>query len=261
MTAQLKSHTLGRTLILTLSDPENRNALGPGIYGAGIEALNAADANPEIGSIVITGEGEHFCAGGNLNRLNANRAQAASVQSQSIDALHNWMESIRSFPKPVIAAVEGAAAGAGFSLCLMCDFMVVSETSVFATSYSKVGLSPDAGATWHLSRLVPRQLATRWLMLGERIPAAELHAHGLIHTLVPPGSALRHAAALAEELNARAYNVNASLKELINASTGQGLNEHMQLERDHFVRNLHHPNAGIGIESFLSKKAPQFKTD
>jgi enoyl-CoA hydratase/carnithine racemase len=98
-------------------------------------------------------------------------------------------------------------------------------------------------------------------MLGERIPAAELHAHGLIHSLVPPGSALSHASALAEELNARACNVNASLKELINASTGQGLNEQMQLERDHFVRNLHHPNAGIGIESFLSKKAPQFKTD
>ena len=260
MTAQLKSYTVGKTLVLTLSDPENRNALGPGIFAAGVEALNAADASPEIGSIVITGEGEHFSAGGNLNRLNVNRQQPAAVQEQSLDALHNWMESIRSFPKPVIAAVEGAAAGAGFSLCLTCDFMVVSETSVFATAYSNVGLSPDGGASWHLSRLLPRQLATRWLMLGERIAATELNAHGLIHALVPPGTALTQALILADKLNARAANVNASLKELLNASNQQGLFEHMQLEREHFVRNLHHPNAGIGIESFLNKKTPQFKS-
>ena len=115
MTAQLKSHTVGKTLVLTLSDPQNYNALGPGIFGAGVEALNAADANTEISSIVITGDGDHFCAGGNLNRLNANREQSHSAQAQSLEELHNWMDSIRSFPKPVIAAVEGAAAGAGFS--------------------------------------------------------------------------------------------------------------------------------------------------
>ena len=261
MTAQLKSHTVGKTLVLTLSDPQNYNALGPGIFGAGVEALNAADANTEISSIVITGDGDHFCAGGNLNRLNANRQQSHSAQAQSLEELHNWMDSIRSFPKPVIAAVEGAAAGAGFSLCLMCDFIVASETSFFSTSYSNVGLSPDAGASWHLTRLLPRTVATRWLMLGERIKAEELTPYGLLHSLVPPGSALTHALALAESLNARAANVNASIKELINASYGQGLSEHMKLESEHFVRNLHHPNAGIGIESFLRKETPQFKND
>lgn len=263
MTAQLKSHSIGNTLVLTLSDPEHRNALGPGIYSAGIEALNAADANKEIGSVIITGEGEHFCAGGNLNRLNANRQQPplSQTQAQSIDALHNWMESIRSFPKPVIAAVEGAAVGAGFSLSLMCDFIVASETAYFAASYANVGLSPDAGASWSLTRLLPRQLATRWLMLGERIQASELSTFGLIHSITPAGSALTKALALSEELNARAGNVLSSVKELINTSYGQDLNEHMQQEREHFVRNLHHPNAGIGIESFLSKKIPQYKPD
>lgn len=258
MTAQLKSHTIGKTLVLVLSDPENRNALDPAVYGAGLEALNAADSSDEIASVVITGEGEHFCAGGNLNRLNTNRSLPAQEQGKGLDALHNWIESIRSFPKPVIAAVEGAAVGAGFSLCLSCDFIVASESAFFAASYSNVGLSSDGGISWHLSRLVPRSTAARWLMLGERVQASELSAHGLLYSLVPPGSAFDQALQLSESLNARAANVNASFKELINSAFEQGLSAHMQEERGHFLRNLNHPNAGIGIESFLNKKTPHF---
>ena len=261
MTAQLKSHTIGKTLVLMLSDPENRNALDPAVYGAGLEALNAADASPEIASVVITGEGDHFCAGGNLNRLNTNRSLPEQEQGKSLDALHNWIESIRSFPKPVIAAVEGAAVGAGFSLCLSCDFIVASESAFFAASYTNVGLSSDGGASWHLSRLVPRSTAARWLMLGERIPASELSAHGLVHSLVATGTAFEHALLLSQALNERAANVNASFKELINTAYEHGLSAHMQEERGHFLRNLNHPNAGIGIESFLNKKTPQFQPE
>jgi enoyl-CoA hydratase/carnithine racemase len=146
MTAQLKSTSQGQTLILTLSDPVLRNAMGPDIYAAGIEALSVAETNPDIHSVIITGEGVHFCAGGNLNRLNANRELCPDVQAQSIEAMHSWMEAIRTFPKPVIAAVEGAAAGAGFSLVLMCDFVVAAADSVFVMAYSNIALSPDGGA-------------------------------------------------------------------------------------------------------------------
>lgn len=125
MTAQLKSTSQGQTLILTLSDPSLRNALGPEMYAAGIEALNVAETNPEIRSVIITGEGANFCAGGNLQRLQGNRDKAPEVQAQSIEGLHSWIEAIRTFPKPVIAAVEGAAAGAGFSLVLMCDLSLI----------------------------------------------------------------------------------------------------------------------------------------
>jgi enoyl-CoA hydratase/carnithine racemase len=259
MPAQLKSHTIDQTLILTISDPENRNALGPAIYAAGTEALNAADSNSQISSVIITGEGAHFCAGGNLNRLKANRELPKEHQAQSIDGLNNWMETIRSFPKPVIAAVEGAAAGAGFSLCLMCDLIVASQSSVFATSYNNVALSPDGGVSWHLSRLLPRQLATRWLLLGERISAEELHARGLIYELTQPGQAFEKALELCQVLNQRAKNSSASIKELINASANQDLIAHMHMERDHFVENLHHDNAGIGIDAFLNKQTPRYK--
>ena len=113
MTAQLIGSSEGATLILTLSNPEFRNALGPEMYAAGVEALNAAESSPEVRSVIITGEGGLFSAGGNLQRLQANRQKPPEHQAQSIEGLHNWIEAIRAFPKPVIAAVEGAAAGAG----------------------------------------------------------------------------------------------------------------------------------------------------
>ena len=156
MAGALKSTSEGSTLILTLSNPEHRNALGPEIYAAGVEALNAAENNSEIRSVVITGEGNTFCAGADLLRLQANRQKPAEVQAQSIEALHSWVDSIRTFPKPVIAAVEGAAAGAGFSLALACDFVVAAENAVFVMAHSTVGLSPDGGGSWALARALPR---------------------------------------------------------------------------------------------------------
>src|SRR3569833_4584586 len=123
MTSELKSTSQGRTMVLTLSTPEHRNALGPEMYAAGIDALNVAETNPEVRSVVITGEGSMFCAGGNLQLLQSYRQQPPEAQAQSIESLHSWIESIRTFPKPVIAAVEGPAAGAGFSLCLACDMI------------------------------------------------------------------------------------------------------------------------------------------
>ena len=146
MSEQLKSTSQGQTLILTLSNPTLRNALGPQIYAAGVEALSVAESNPEIRSVIITGEGANFCAGGNLQRLLGNRELPREVQAQSIEGLHNWMEAIRTYPKPIIAAVEGAAAGAGFSLALMCDMVVAARDSVFVMAYSNIALSPDGAA-------------------------------------------------------------------------------------------------------------------
>ncbi|MDB5967201.1 MAG: Enoyl-CoA hydratase [Polaromonas sp.] len=255
----LKSTSEGHTLILTLSNPEHRNALGPEIYAAGIEALNAAENSTDIRSVIITGEGAVFCAGGNLQRLQANRREAPEVQAQSIEGLHNWIDSIRTYPKPVIAAVEGAAAGAGFSLALACDFCVAAENAVFVMSYSTVGLSPDGGASWGIARAFPRALASELLMSGERISAQRLHDFGLVNRVTNPGSALSEALALAGRLNARAPNVLASIKELINEAPCATLSQQLASERDHFVRNLHHANGGEGIDAFLTKRTPQYR--
>ncbi|EJL80590.1 enoyl-CoA hydratase/carnithine racemase [Polaromonas sp. CF318] len=259
MAGAIKSTSEGQTLILTISNPEFRNALGPDIYAAGIEALNAAENNPDIRSVVITGEGAIFCAGGNLQRLEANRREAPEVQAQSIEGLHNWIDSIRTYPKPVIAAVEGAAAGAGFSLVLACDFVVAADNAVFVMSYSTVALSPDGGGSWALARALPRALASELLMNGERIGARRLHDFGLVNRVTAPGEALAQARELAESLNARAPNALASIKELINEAAGNTLNQQLAREQDHFVRNLHDANAGEGIDAFLNKRTPHYR--
>lgn len=259
MTAQLKSTSQGQTLVLTLSDPSLRNALGPEMYAAGIEALNVAETNPEIRSVILTGEGAHFCAGGNLNRLLGNRDKPREVQAQSIEGLHSWMEAIRTFPKPIIAAVEGAAAGAGFSLVLMCDLIVAARDSVFVMAYSSIGLSADGGGSWSLAQALPRQLASELLMLGERIGAERLQELGIVNRVVDSGNALEQALQLAERINVRAPNAMSSVKELLNDANTHNLNAHLAQERDHFVNNLHHANAGIGIRAFLNKEKPIYK--
>jgi len=259
MTAELRSTSEGLTMVLTICNPEHRNALGPEIYAAGVEALNVAESSPEVRSVVIVGEGAVFSAGGNLQRLQANRQLPPDVQARSIEGLHNWIEAIRTFPKPVIGAVEGPAAGAGFSLALACDFIVAARDAVFVMAYSNIALSPDGGGSWSLSRALPRQLVTELLMCGERISAERLHQLGLVNRLTEPGNALQGAFELAERLNARAPNALASIKELVSEAATSTLSRHLAMERDHFVRNLHHVNAGIGINAFLEKKPPRFE--
>ncbi|MCE1190824.1 MAG: enoyl-CoA hydratase [Acidovorax sp.] len=259
MPAELQSTSQGQTLVLTLRNPERRNAIDPAMYAAGIEALSVAESSPDIRSVVITGADGMFCSGGNLQRLLANRQQPPAVQAQSIEGLHHWIEAIRTYPKPVIAAVEGAAAGAGFSLALACDFIVAARDAVFVMAYSNVALSPDGGASWSLSQALSRQVATEILMTGDRIGAERLHALGLVNRLADPGSALDAALSLAVQLNAKAPNTLASIKELLSEAPHATLTQQLGRERDHFVKNLHHANGGEGITAFLEKRAPRYE--
>ena len=259
MTAELRSTFDGSTMVLTISNPEHRNALGPEMYAAGVEALNIAETNPDVRCVVLTGEGETFCAGGNLQRLQANRQKPPEVQAQSIEQLHSWVEAIRTFPKPVIAAVEGPAAGAGFSLALACDLIVAARNAVFVMAYSSVALSPDGGGSWSLAQALPRQLVNELLMSGERIGAQRLHELGVVNRLCDAGQALGTALEWSEKLAARAPNVMSSIKELVSEAGAHDLSAHLAAERDHFVKNLHHPNGGIGIAAFLNKQVPRYE--
>ena len=259
MAAELRSTVEGRTMVLTISNPEHRNALGPEMYAAGVEALNIAETNPDVRCVVLTGEGETFCAGGNLQRLQANRQKPPEVQAQSIEQLHSWVEAIRTFPKPVIAAVEGPAAGAGFSLALACDLIVAARNAVFVMAYSSVALSPDGGGSWSLAQALPRQLVNELLMSGERIGAQRLHELGVVNRLCDAGQALGTALEWSEKLAARAPNVMTSIKELVSEAGAHDLSTHLAAERDHFVKNLHHPNGGIGMAAFLNKQVPRYE--
>jgi enoyl-CoA hydratase/carnithine racemase len=247
------------TLVLKLSNPGARNALHPDMYTAGIEAMNTAERDASVRAIVLTGADNFFCAGGNLNRLLENRAKDPSVQAASIDMLGEWIVALRSSTKPVIAAVEGAAAGAGFSLALACDLLVAADNAKFVMSYARVGLTPDGGGSWFLTRALPRALATEILLEAKPIGATRLHELGVVNRVTNPGAALDAAIAWADELGRMAPQALARIKTLIAAAETQPLAEHLDAERDGFVDALHNGNALEGINAFLEKRPPHYK--
>jgi enoyl-CoA hydratase/carnithine racemase len=247
------------TLVLTLSNPGARNALHPDMYAAAIEAFDSAERDPSVRAIVLTGADNFFCAGGNLNRLLENRSKDPSVQAQSVDLLGEWVTALRASSKPVIAAVEGAAAGAGFSLALACDLLVAAEDAKFVMSYARVGLTPDGGGSWFLAQALPRQLAAEVLLEGKPIGAARLHELGVVNRVTKPHAARDAAIAWADELGKISPNSIARIKNLLDAAGAQPLAEHLVAERDNFVASLHHRDGLEGITAFLEKRAPVYK--
>src|SRR5262245_50314954 len=189
----LKTHREGAVLVLVNDNPQRRNALSSEFYSEMSAALAGAQADPEIGAIVLTGAGDFFCAGGDLNRLSQARSLAPAERRKRLELLHDMIRGIRGSAKPVIAAVEGGAAGAGLSLALACDLVVAARTAFFSVSYVKVGLTPDGGATAFLAESCSRQLLTELCLTGDRISAERLHAFGAVNRLVDAGTALAEA--------------------------------------------------------------------
>jgi enoyl-CoA hydratase/carnithine racemase len=247
------------TLVLTLSNPGARNALHPDMYAAGLEALNTAERDPAIRAVVLTGADRFFCAGGNLNRLLDNRAKDPALQAESIDLLGEWVTALHTATKPVIAAVDGAAAGAGFSLALACDLIVAGDDAKFLMSYARVGLTPDGGGSWFLARALPRTLAAEILFEGKPASAARLHALGVVNRLAKPGTAREAAIAWADELGAISPHALTGIKTLLADAPDRPLATQLIAERDQFLAALYHPDALEGITAFLEKRTPIYK--
>lgn len=258
MSSQLHTERRDCTLILTISDPASRNSLSEQVFAAGIEALGVAESDPEVRAIVLRGDGAHFSAGGNIDRLQRNREAPPDVQGQVLQHFHDFVDAIRVCPKPVIAAVEGAAAGGGFSLALACDLIVAAADARCVLSYGRIGLSPDGGVTWQLMQRVPRAQVLQWLWLAEPIPVAQLHAAGIVNWVSGNGQALDKALSVAAQLAEAAPNAIASAKELVNQWPRNTAAEQATLERSAFLENLHHPNAAEGLAAFLAKRPPRF---
>ena len=231
MATEMRSERQGDALVLTLSDPATRNSLSPQASAAAVEALSTAETDRDVRCIVLRGDGEHFCGGGNLQRLQAVRRGDPEEQVRSMDKLHAFIEALVSYPKPVIAAVEGFAAGAGCALVLACDLVVAAEDARFVLSYGRVGLSPDGGITWQLARALARAQALQMIWLAEPMSARDWQSRGLVNEVVAPGQALTRALALCERLAAMAPNALASAKELMNEALARPLSEQLDAER------------------------------
>lgn len=258
MPSELLTEREGAVLWLTISDPATRNSLSAQVLAAGIESMGVAESNAEVKAVILRGAGAHFCAGGNVEGLAARRESGPPAQRQMLDHLHHFIEALRVFPKPVIAAVEGAAAGAGFALALNCDLIVAAEDAQFTLSYGRLGLSPDAGSTWNLVQALPRMRVQRMIWLAEPVSARELHDAGLVGWLAPKGQASAEALRVAARLGAMAPNALASAKELVQQAASRTMHQQLDAERDQFIDNLFHANGAEGLRAFFEKRAPRF---
>lgn len=259
MSAELQTTRHDRVLVLTLSNPSVKNALHPDMVAAAIEVLSASECDDSILMLILTGANHFFCAGDNMDTLLANRAKDKFVQADATDSLHNLIETLRNYPKPIIAAVDGAATGAGFSLALACDLIVAGASAQFLMAYATVGLTPDGGASWFLSQALPPQLATEILVDGKPVSAQRLNALGVINKVVADGTALDAAIAWATELATRSPHAVERIKTLLRNARNNSLAQQCELEKHHFVESLHHRDAQEGMNAFLSKRMPEYK--
>jgi enoyl-CoA hydratase/carnithine racemase len=259
MSAELKASRQDATLILTLSNPGAKNTIEAEMCAAAVETLTTAERDDDVRAVILTGADNFFCAGGNLHHLIKYRERDPSAIAESIDNMHGLIEAIRDCPKPVIAAVEGAAAGIGFSLALACDMIVSGTSAQFVMAYVKVGLTTDGGASWFLAKALPRQIATEILLEGKPLSAQRLHELGVVNKVVTDGTALDAALSWAEDLAKLSPNATERLKSLVRETEGNSLAQHFEAEKQNFVESLYHRDAQEGISAFLEKRTPQFK--
>jgi enoyl-CoA hydratase/carnithine racemase len=253
MSGTLKVLTEGAVRILVNCNPTARNALSPELYEALPRALQEAAADPEIGAIVLAGEGGFFSSGGDLRRLARAHELAPGQRRANVEKLHGLIRAVRNCPKPVIAAVEGGAAGAGASLALACDMLVASRDAFFSVAYVKVGLTPDGGVTAFLAQSMPRQLMTELCLSGDRIQAERLHALGVVNRLTETWGALDGALALAGGIAHGPARAMARIKQLCASAYGASLEEQLDREAEMMVVSRGDGEAIEGIDAFFRK--------
>lgn len=257
--ARVESSRHGRVLQLLIDNPAQRNAVRQEISRAMAKELRLASEDDSVGAIVIGGVGAHFCSGGDLATLHKSRTENPPQHHvERVNALNEFVRAIRQCAKPVIAAVEGSAAGAGFSIAFACDMIVAAENAQFVMAYVKIGLNPDGAGTFFLSRSVPPQLAAELAMTGAPISGPRLAELGAVNRIVAAGKVLEEARALATTLASGATRAIARIKRLLNAAQSASYETQLELERSLFVEALHGEEAGEGIGAFLEKRKARF---
>jgi 2-(1,2-epoxy-1,2-dihydrophenyl)acetyl-CoA isomerase len=264
-TEHLQARVQERVAIFTMNRPERRNALS-GEMLAGLEiALSDAQTADDVGCVVLTGAGGAFCAGGDVKGMAAGEGSGLPITLD--ERIHrqrlnqrNTAGRIYEMPKPVIASLPGAAAGAGLSLALACDLRIASENAILTTAFARVGFSGDYGGTFFLTQLVGAAKARELYYLSDRIDAKEAERLGLVNRVVPEAALEEQTLELARQLASGPSVAYRYMKENISrAASGGSLGECLDLEA------THHVHAGLtedhreAARAFVEKREPVFK--
>lgn len=250
----------GPVALLVLNRPERLNALNPELTAALLAALDRVAADDAVRAVVLTGAGRAFCSGGDLAVLRAarERHQPGELAGLLRDG-HESVLRIAAMPKPVVAAVNGPAAGAGMNLALACDIRIAAAEAAFGQNFVRVGLFPDFGGTWLLPRLVGPARAAELMMTGEMISAAEAERMGVVNRVVPGGRLHEETRALAAKLAAAPPLALRAIKKVLTAGRLEEFRRALENEVARQIECFNSEDAVEGFRAFFEKRPPVFR--
>lgn len=246
-------------MTITLNRPERLNSFNDVMHQQLAECLTQAERDDAIRCLLMTGAGRGFCAGQDLNDRNVDPNGPAPDLGMSVERFYNpLVRRLAKLQKPVIAAVNGVAAGAGATLALGCDIVIAARSASFVMAFSKLGLVPDCGGTWLLPRVAGRARAMGLALFGDKLGAEQAHAWGMIWQVVDDELLSDTAQQLAMHLATQPTYGLGLIKQAINASETHSLDEQLDLERDYQRLAGRSADYCEGVSAFLAKRAPQF---
>jgi len=246
-------------LTITLNRPDKLNAFNPEMHQALRAALDQAAEEP-VRAVVLTGAGRAFCAGQDLSERNVKPGAAPIDLAISLGSHYNpLIRRLRELPKPVVCAVNGAAAGAGANIALACDLVIAARSASFVQAFSRIGLLPDSGGTWFLPRLVGSARAMGLALLGEKLSAEDAAAWGLIWKVVDDAQLISEASSVARALAEGPTRGYGLIKKAFYASPANSLDAQLDLERDLQRQAGFSEDYREGVAAFMQKRKPQFK--
>lgn len=244
--------------VITLNRPQRLNAFTEAMHRTLMAALTAAEADPACRALLLTGAGRGFCAGQDLGDRLAGGDTKPDLGA-TIGSFYNpLVRKLRALPFPVVAAVNGVAAGAGANIALACDIVLAARGASFVQAFAKIGLVPDSGGTWFLPRLVGAARARALALLAEPLPAEKAESWGLIWKAVDDDKLLAEAERMCAHFASAPTFGLAQIKRALDASESNDLSDQLDLERDLQRESGFSPDYAEGVRAFMEKRAPVF---